>query len=352
MADDSANHLVLLGVIFLAILLNAYLFGAVSQQFYSYWTSGFKDSKRVKAFVITQFTLVTLQGVMLWQLGWNIFVISYCRNANYDYKSSTWQAPVASVVQCVLILFANLFLAVRIHNLTASRLQAGLVMVFSISAFALAIATLVSSWVTSGLNFALFQHTTAQQAGSVAWHILQAISECLITCFLTLALLKSRTGFQKSDGVVRYLVGRVIQIGFFATLWTVGGLATWFLMPKYVIYAFFDLTLGTIYTHAIYDTLLSRRRLRQRLAEQSHLEMGLPIQSPPISRIFEGKSVIGVPNLSLGGNVSITTMAQGGFETLNASNSSAATGEENLDIECAPVGQAGVRYEVSYSLHA
>ena len=67
--------------------------------------------------------------------------------------------------------------------------------------------------------------------------------------FLTLALLQSRTGFQKSDGVVRYLVGRVVQIGFFAMLWTIAGLATWFLMPRYVIYALFDVTSGTIYTH-------------------------------------------------------------------------------------------------------
>jgi hypothetical protein len=67
--------------------------------------------------------------------------------------------------------------------------------------------------------------------------------------FLTRALLKSRTGFQKSDGVVRYLVSRVVQIGFFATLWTLGGLATWFLMPRYDIYALFVMTSGTIYTH-------------------------------------------------------------------------------------------------------
>jgi len=343
--------LALLGVEFVAILSNAYLFGAVTQQFYSYWTRGFKDSKRIRAFVITQFIVVTFQSVMLWILGWNVFVISYCQNAGYGYKSSAWQAPIASVVQCVLILSANLFLAIRIHNLTANRLQAGLVMVFSISAFVLALATIVSVWITSGSTFASIQYTTAQKVTCIAWHVLQVISECLITCFLTLALLQSRTGFQKSDGVVRYLVGRVVQIGFFATLWTIAGLATWFLMPRYVIYALFDVTSGTIYTHAIYDTLLSRRRLRQRLAEHSQLEMGLPIQSPPISHIFERKPVMGVPSLSLGGNVSIRTMGQGDFETRNASTSSAATREENSDIECAPVGQAGVRYEVSYSPH-
>ena len=37
-----------------------------------------------------------------------------------------------------------------LHNLTASRLQAGLVMAFSISAFVLGVVTVVSGWITSG----------------------------------------------------------------------------------------------------------------------------------------------------------------------------------------------------------
>ena len=74
-------------------------------------------------------------------------------------------------------------------------------------------------------------------------------------------------------------------------------------------------------------------------------------KSPQMSHLFEGKPAIGVPSLSLGGNASVTTTSQGGFGTPNAPTLSTATGEENSDIQCAPVGQAGVRYEVSYSLH-
>jgi hypothetical protein len=106
------------------------------------------------------------------------------------------------------------------------------------------------------------------KATSVVWHVLQVIAECLImstfklfsllvsgerkamsTVFLSRALLNSRTGLQKLDSVVNYLIRSVIQIGFFATLWTVAGLTSWFLLPKTSAYLLFIMTVGPMYTH-------------------------------------------------------------------------------------------------------
>jgi hypothetical protein len=67
--------------------------------------------------------------------------------------------------------------------------------------------------------------------------------------FLARALLKSRTGFQKSDSVVNYLTRRVIQIGLLAALWVVAALGTWFLLPETAAYRILDITTGPVYTH-------------------------------------------------------------------------------------------------------
>jgi hypothetical protein len=67
--------------------------------------------------------------------------------------------------------------------------------------------------------------------------------------FLIHALLKSRSGFEKSDSLVHYLTRRVVQLGLFAVIWSLAGMATWFLLPKYTVFAFFDMTSGSIYTH-------------------------------------------------------------------------------------------------------
>ena len=119
---------------------------------------------------------------------------------------------------------------------------------------------------------------------------------CIV--FLARALLSSRCGLQRSDSVVNHLVRNVIQVGLFAMVWAFAELGTYFLLPERDVYTVFDMTSGLIYTHVsdcfvqarcriftqkgvqmIYDGLLSRPRLRTRLAQRSQLlEVGLPSQ--------------------------------------------------------------------------
>jgi len=89
--------------------------------------------------------------------------------------------------------------------------------------------------------------------------------------------------------MIHYFARRIIQLGLLATIWNLAALATWFLMPKYDIYTFFDATSGSVYTHVIFDTLLSRIRLRERMAASSHLEMGVPRVSQLRSHKSEGQ---------------------------------------------------------------
>jgi hypothetical protein len=110
-------------------------------------------------------------------------------------------------------------------------------------------------------------------------------------------LLQSRSGIHNVDNVVNHLVRNVVQIGLFATLWAIGGLATWCLAPRVTVNAIFDMTSGSIYTHVsggyflpkhftgkvfivqmIFDGLLSRRRLRERLNEQSLVDLASSLQ--------------------------------------------------------------------------
>ncbi|KAI0250855.1 hypothetical protein BJV78DRAFT_523801 [Lactifluus subvellereus] len=296
-SGHSIDPPLIIGMILLAVILNAYLFGVVSQQFYTYWRSGFEDSKRVKVFVITQFIIIAFQSIALWQMAWSIFITNY--GLPLKPQACTWGSLVHSVCQCVLVLSANVFLAMRIYSLTKSRLLSGLVMAFSTSAFIVGIVTTVITWdgsLASSYLATLYLSTT-QKAMSVLWHGFQAIAECLITVFLARALLKSRTGLQRSDSVVNYLIRQVIQIGFFATLWAIAELATWFLLPSAAAYKIFDATAGPMYTHVIYDTLLSRVRLRERMDKTSDIEIRFsPEEKPDVNGGQWGPTVSNEPN--------------------------------------------------------
>jgi hypothetical protein len=61
------------------------------------------------------------------------------------------------------------------------------------------------------------------------------------------ALLNSRSGIQRIDNAVYYLIPRVVQMGLLATIWAISGLVAFIFEPRFC--SLFDMTAGAIYTH-------------------------------------------------------------------------------------------------------
>ncbi|KAI0298358.1 hypothetical protein B0F90DRAFT_1733204 [Multifurca ochricompacta] len=240
-----------------------------------------------------------------------------------------------------------MFLAIRYiyHKLTQSRLQSGLVFAFSITAFIFGGVTMLESWLTK--SSILISFTTPQLIISVFWHGLQAICEYLIMFFLARMLLSSRSGLRRTDRVVNHLVRHVIQIGLLATLWAIAGLVTWLLLPGSTVFVIFDMTSGSIYTHMIYDTLLSRKQWRERMGEQGDAESRFPTESHP--HTFEENRVVRVVGVR-NGAVSFMTMT----DSTSPQNGERFTGnvkDDNSEFECAPVDKSATGYEFPYMSH-
>jgi hypothetical protein len=104
--------------------------------------------------------------------------------------------------------------------------------------------------------------------------------------FLVRALLKVRSGVQRSDLIVKFLVRNVVQTAALATIWAIVALVAWFWVKSILVYRIFDITSGTVYTHvslsslaglrhlkennqAIFETLICRTQLRDRMASTS-----------------------------------------------------------------------------------
>jgi len=268
MAPNAASEQ---GIVLISILLNASLFGLVSQQFYAYWTIGFKDSIRLRLFVIVQFIVAAFQSLILWHFAWILFV-KFPSTPTFGMPPPSpvglWEGPINSLGQLVIILMVNMYLASRIYGLTKSRVKSGVVIALSVTAFILGVITDVMGWKTPFFPSVL-------RGLSVAWHAVQAVAECLITFFLSRMLLKSRSGVRRTDSTVNYIVRGIIQTGCLATAWALVALATYFLLPHNTIYRVFDVTSGTVYMHAMFETLLSRIRLRERMKLPSYqFELG------------------------------------------------------------------------------
>ncbi|KAH9959415.1 hypothetical protein BC827DRAFT_1213407 [Russula dissimulans] len=276
------------GVLLIAICLDAYVFGLVSQQFCAYWAYRFKDPIYLKLFVIVQFIVVGVQSLLMWHFAYDRFVIIKFLPPSPN-PPSLWEGPANSICQLILILLANTFLAARINNLTKNRLQGCLVMALSIIAFVIGMITTVMTWKETISK-------TARQITSVTWHSVQASAECLITCFLVRMLLMSRSGIRRSDAIVNYLVRSVIQTGCLASVWAVAALISFFFVPHNLTFRVFDLTSGSIYTHAIFDTLISRVHLREAMVAPTHYEVGWSTQSRPRRLSTSSRAVPAVEN--------------------------------------------------------
>jgi len=285
MSNMKTNHAILLS----ATLLDMSLFGIVAQQYYSYWTGGFKDRTYLKFFVHMQFALVALQSILMWHLVFKIFV-DFNGMPPPNAASSLWSGPVNSLCQLFIIIFANIFLVTRIYGLTNSLVQTLTPMFFSIIAFSFGIVTVAATaWTKHSHSY--------RYATSVVWYISQTAAECLISFFLVRALLKARSGIQRTDSMVKYLVRNAVQIAALATIWALVSLVSWFWLKSVLVYRVFDITSGSVYTHAIFDTLISRTQLRDRMASNgTSAYVDFPsTQSQPSGR-FPGNVI--VSNLS------------------------------------------------------
>jgi len=247
------------GSLLIAIWLNVFFFGLVSQQLYDYFACGFGDRIHLRLFVVVQFTMVGLQSILMWHLAYVRFVTWNVYPSRP--KSDLWEGPSNAICQLIIIMFANMFLASRIYSLTKSHFQTGLVVLLSLIAFVVGMINVVGPW-----KSLWYSSESLERITSIVWHVVQAVAECFITFFLTRVLLKSRSGIRKSDRVISYLVRTTIQTGGLATAWAIAGLGTWFLLPGVSVYRLLDLTSGTVYTHAIFETLLSRVKLREQMS--------------------------------------------------------------------------------------
>ncbi|KAI0258097.1 hypothetical protein BC834DRAFT_136615 [Gloeopeniophorella convolvens] len=329
--------------VLLAILINTYVYGTVTQQFISYWGHGYKDSRLLKLFVGLVFLINSAQ---------NSTVHAPSRSR---YKLSSWPLYFASVADSLVVFLANIFLCARIYRLTQSKIRLWIGAVFSVASLMAGVASALAGWIVQPTSN---RHNGGIDIGVFIWHGLQILTDSGIMLMLTRALLKSRSGISKSDSLVYHYIRCVVQTGCIATIWSIAETTTWWTLSDTTTYTIFNFSAGTIYTYAIYDTLLSRTRLRERLNEPTNFEVAMEIKAP-LSDTEDSKSSYGPrspPQIPVSSDDAPLSdhpgIVPGIVLTSNHSTISVNTaGTASTEFACAPVGQPGVRYESSCSPH-
>ncbi|KAI0265394.1 hypothetical protein BC834DRAFT_1041836 [Gloeopeniophorella convolvens] len=280
-----------LGVLVIAVILNFGLYGYVLHQFLSYLEYRYKDSSRLRAFLMALFLLHTYHLSTLFYLVWKYCVIQF---ATFKMpRSFIWPFSSSPVVRSVITSLTNVYMINRLYRLTGSKIQmictAVPTVIAPVSATVASIlvwTTAVHPWGQYGLKLFNILVTLG--------YISQVLSAVLINGLLMRALHKSRSGFLRSDTVITYLIRQAIQTGLFVSIFSIAYLATWQWSRATAVFSIFGINIGLLDTMAIMESLLSREMLREQIESPNDIDMTLAKQVQPA--IVDRPSTINLPH--------------------------------------------------------
>ncbi|KAF8158243.1 hypothetical protein B0H34DRAFT_797654 [Crassisporium funariophilum] len=260
------------GALLLGIFLNTYLYGIVSFQYGSYFTTKFGDPLWINVPLLTRHIpqlFLDLRRMVLFVrstssiVSWTfvlrgVATISVESYGNYlALLAQIWPYRTSIFLTSITALLNHSFLAYRVYRLTNIWVYAGL-LVLTAATFASGIAFGVKTC-TSVRGIA---DMSVIKPFMISWLSTQLAVDVVLSGILLFYLARARTGFQRSDTVINRLMRTCIQAGFFSGVFSMMCLAFFIARPDTQYFSLFGLSISRVYTNTLMDTLLCREALR------------------------------------------------------------------------------------------
>ncbi|KAJ7159197.1 hypothetical protein C8R43DRAFT_994143 [Mycena crocata] len=239
-----------IGFTLLGVTINTYLTGVIMSQFFTYWTSKYRDPWWTRSLVAFLFIVNTTQAAAVIYMSW----------------FSLWPYPFTALTTAVLALVNQAFQSWRIYIFTKSKILVALLLVTALATCGIGVAAAIESWIFSELA-----KLVALQPIVEANLALQCAVDVLIATIMSVMFSRSRTSFAKTDRVINRLIRTAAQSGFFTAVFALGTLLSFRFSPGTYMIALFALPIGRIYTHTMMDHFISRDQLRGMLSNGSNI---------------------------------------------------------------------------------
>lgn len=254
--DVSVN--LVLGPIVLAVVANAVLYGTCVVQWYTYWTSGFKDPWHTRALIFWVMFLDTFHTfATVWML-WNFTVDNFGNLTVFAHLP--WVYPTTPIFIALASMPVQCFLAYRIKILSHSWIVFGTIFVLSLAQGGCGIAGGVLATLLS--NAADFKVLIPV---ATSWLSIAVFTDVLITVILFFYLRRSKTGFSKTDTIIERLIRTAIETAAVGAIFCIVDVIVFTTRGNTNLHYFFALPQGRIYTNTLMLTLNSRSGLREHL---------------------------------------------------------------------------------------
>ncbi|EIW80399.1 hypothetical protein CONPUDRAFT_144497 [Coniophora puteana RWD-64-598 SS2] len=234
-----------LGVLLLAVVLNAYLYGVVMSQFFRYCQADINDHRALRyllnsvLIVDTTFTALTIYGI------WSIFIAH--NSDSIVVAQQSWSIQTLPIATAWSTVAMHLFFTRRLWRLTSNKIWALVAVSLAICTFVLGMTFAIRALaVGANLEGASLEKTKSVY---LSWLVATLVSDGFITGSLSIALLQARTvGFSKASHVAQQLLRGAIQTGVCAGIITLGSLLSYIFQPNTFLALLFAVPSGRVYT--------------------------------------------------------------------------------------------------------
>lgn len=244
-----------LGPVLLGIFINTYLYGLVSYQYGAYFLTKFDDPLWIKSTVLSLFLLDTLHSAALVWMAWVYLIEGF--NDFIGLMTPVWPYPFTIAVTALTAFLTQLFLSYRVYRLTKGKLWYAGITIAAAGTLILGFVCTVKAW-----QVKLSTQLIGIRPYISAWLGLEMALDIIICGVLLYTLSQSRTGFARSDTIIRRLMRAAVQTGSFAGVFAVITLILFFTKADTQLYSLFGMPISRVYSNTLMDTILCRGELR------------------------------------------------------------------------------------------
>lgn len=245
-----------LGPILLGTIINTYLYGLVTYQYGAYFLTKFEDPLWIKSTVLALFCLDTFHSAAIMWMAW-VYMIEGFNNL-LGLMVPLWPYPLTIAVTSLTAFVTHAFLSYRVYRLTKGKAWYAFIMLASSATLVLGFLVTGKAWRTTSTMELIYLTPILS-----VWLGLEMALDVVICGVLIYTLSKSRTGFARSDTIIRRLVRAAVQTGTFAAMFAMVTLILFFTKPHTQFYSLLGLPISRVYSNTLMDTILCRGELRE-----------------------------------------------------------------------------------------
>ncbi|KAL5480519.1 hypothetical protein ACEPAI_1789 [Sanghuangporus weigelae] len=280
------SYQLLVGPLLIGVVVNALVFGVCVMQLVSYLMSGYRDGWRVISLLGWIYAIDTFQVCSSVSMLWHYVVDNFANPVALAF--SPWEYATLPIFSSLASVPIQHFMAFRIMRFSGSKLLFAFISFLSWAQAALAITSAIQGVI----------HTSIESHKKIipyadAWLALSACCDASITVFLLYYLLRSRTGFERTDSIISTICTTTVKAAVPVTVLCILDLCFLTTTPNNNLHYMFALPVGRLLTNTLMSVRISfslriwmreiditLRLLAQTLNERKHLRSQMENSTP------------------------------------------------------------------------